>query len=391
LRRHGQPHLKIAENPAFYRMRMKDSDLQASQEIPNRPVKGRGAMGNVAHRFNVETRQAADDGWEPSLPPLPQTRLLVDSAKSIISRNDSPDIGFTQSLNPYRGCEHGCIYCYARPTHAYLGLSPGLDFETQIFYKPDAPRLLREALNHPDYVCSTIVLGTATDAYQPFERKQRLTRALLEIALETSHPISVVTKSSLILRDIDLWAELAKRNLSHVGISLTTLDGPLARQLEPRASAPQARLATMRELSDAGIPVSVFVAPLIPGLNDHELESLLQAARAHGATSATYTLLRLPHEVAGLFRDWLAWHAPEKVARIMSILYDLRGGRANDASFGNRMTGLGHFADLIRQRFELACRRHGLSRDFPALDTASFRPPPQPAPVPASERQLSLF
>ena len=370
-------------------MRMEDFDLQPSPEIPDRPVKGRGAVGNVAPRFSVETRQATDDGWEPALPPLPQTRLLVDSAKSIISRNDSPDIGFTQSLNPYRGCEHGCIYCYARPTHAYLGLSPGLDFETQIFHKPDAPRLLREELSHPDYACSTIVLGSATDAYQPFERKQRLTRELLEIALETNHPVSVVTKSSLILRDINLWTELAKRNLAHVGISLTTFDGPLALQLEPRASAPQARLAAMRELSDAGIPVSVFVAPLIPGLNDHELETLLQTARAHGTMSATYTLLRLPHEVAGLFRDWLAWHAPEKASRIMSVLYDLRGGRANDAHFGSRMTGLGHFADLIRQRFELACRRHGLSREFPALDTASFRPPPPP--VPASERQLSLF
>ena len=370
-------------------MRMEDFDLQPSPEIPHRPVKGRGAAGNVAHRFSVETRQAEDDGWEPTLPPLPQTRLLIDSAKSIISRNDSPDIGFTQSLNPYRGCEHGCIYCYARPTHAYLGLSPGLDFETQIFHKPDAPRLLREELSHPDYVCSTIVLGTVTDAYQPFERKLRLTRALLEIALETRHPISLVTKSSLILRDIDLWAELAKRNLAHIGISLTTLDGPLARQLEPRASAPAARLTAMHELSDAGIPVSAFVAPLIPGLNDHELETLLQAAQAHGATSAAYTLLRLPHEVAGLFSDWLAWHAPEKAARIMSVLYDLRGGRANDANFGSRMTGLGHFADLIRQRFELACRRHGLSRELPALDSGQFSPP---APAkPADERQLTLF
>ncbi len=368
---------------------MDDFDPHPSPEIPRQPVKGRGASGNVAHRFSVETRHAEDDGWEPAAPSNPRTRLLVDRAKSIVSRNDSPDIGFNQSLNPYRGCEHGCIYCYARPTHAFLGLSPGLDFETQIFMKPDAPRLLREEFSHPDYVCSVIALGTATDAYQPFERKEQLTRSLLEIFLETRHPVSVVTKSSLIVRDIDLWAELAQKKLAHIGISLTTLDGALARQLEPRASAPHARLEAMRLLTDAGIPVSAFVSPLIPGLNDRELEKLLATARDHGATSAGYTLLRLPHEVAGLFREWLDVHAPEKATRIMSVLYDLRGGRANDANFGSRMKGLGHFADLIRQRFDLACRRLGLAREWPALDTTGFRPPPPPRPV--NERQLSLF
>ena len=368
---------------------MDDFAPHPSSGIPPRPVKGRGAAGNVAHRFSVETRQAEDDGWEPAAPPNPKTRLLVDRAKSIISRNDSPDIGFDQSINPYRGCEHGCVYCYARPTHAYLGLSPGLDFETQIFIKPDAPRLLREELGRPDYVCSAIALGTATDVYQPFERKEKLTRRLLEIFLETRHPLSVVTKSSLIVRDIDLWAKLAENRLAHVGVSLTTLDAALARQLEPRSSAPQARLEAMRRLSDAGIPVSAFVSPLIPGLNDLELETLLAAARDHGATSADYTLLRLPHEVAGLFREWLAAHAPEKAARIMAVLYNLRGGRANDANFGSRMKGLGHFADLIRQRFELACRRLGLARDWPVLDTTGFRPPAAPRPV--DERQLPLF
>ncbi len=368
---------------------MEDFDLHPSQEIPPRPVKGRGAAANVAHRFSANTRQAVDDGWEPAEPSLPQTRLLVDSAKSLITRNDSPDVGFDQSLNPYRGCEHGCIYCYARPTHAYLGLSPGLDFETQIFHKPEAAQLLRAELSRPGYVCATIALGTATDAYQPFERRQRLTRALLEVLLETRHPVSVVTKSSLIVRDIDLWAELAQLNLAHVGISLTTLDGPLARQLEPRASAPPARLEAMRRLSEAGIPVSVFVAPLIPGLTDHELERLLTAARDHGAGSAGYTLLRLPHEVAGMFRQWLDWHAPEKAARVMSVLYDMRGGRANDPNFGSRMKGLGHYADLIRQRFELACRRLDLAREWPPLATAGFTPPPPPQP--ADARQMSLF
>lgn len=366
---------------------MEEFDLTPSPELPATPIKGRGATRNVAHRFSSDTRQAEDDGWQPEQTPLPQTRLLTDSAKSIISRNDSPDLAFDQSLNPYRGCEHGCIYCYARPTHAYLGLSPGLDFETQIFSKPDAASLLRDELSRPGYVCSPIALGTATDAYQPFERQTKLTRALLEVFLELGHPVSVVTKSSLITRDTDLWAALAQRNLAHVAISLTTLDGPLARQLEPRASAPHARLAAIETLAAAGVPVSVFVAPLIPGINDHELEKLLTAARERGARHASYTLLRLPHEVAGLFREWLEWHAPEKAARVMSVLYDLRGQRANDSNFGSRMTGLGHFAELIRQRFALACRRLSLETALPTMNTADFRPPPPRA----SERQLSLF
>ncbi len=367
---------------------MEAFELEPSSGIPERPIKGRGAVGNVPHRFSTETRRAEDDGWTPEQAPHPDTRLLPDTARSILSHNDSPDLGFDQSINPYRGCEHGCIYCYARPTHAYLGLSPGLDFETQIFHKPDAPALLREALSRPGYVCSPIALGTATDAYQPFERKAMLTRGLLEVMLETHHPVSVVTKSSLIQRDTDLWAQLASQRLAHVGISLTTLDGNLARELEPRASAPHARLAAIRRLSDAGVPVSVLVAPLIPGLNDHEMEKLLAAAREYGAAGATYTLLRLPHEVADLFRTWLDWHAPEKASRIMSVLYDLRGGRANDARFGSRMTGLGHFAELIRQRFDLACRRLGLTQDWPRLDVAAFQPPPAPS---GDERQLALF
>ncbi len=368
---------------------MAKHDPDPSPEIPDRPIKGRGAAANIAHRFSAETRRAVDDGWEQTAASRPQTRLLVDNAKRIISQNESPDLGFDQSLNPYRGCEHGCIYCYARPTHAWLGLSPGLDFETQIFSKPDAPRLLRAELAKSGYLCTPIALGTATDAYQPFERRENLTRRTLEVLLETRHPVSVVTKSSLIVRDTDLWAELARQNLAHVAISLTTLDGTLARQLEPRASAPHARLEAMEKLAAAGVPVSVFVAPLIPGLNDQELESLLASARNHGAGSARYTILRLPHEVATLFRDWLTWHAPEKAARVMSVLYDLRGQRINDPNFGSRMTGLGHFADLLRQRFELACRRLELSRDWPALDTTRFVPP-------ASDesrriRQLSLF
>lgn len=368
---------------------MDDFDLAPSPDVPSRPIKGRGAAGNIDHRFSSEQRNCVDDGWTPAEPSLPQTRLLIDSARSVISHNDSPDLDFEQSLNPYRGCEHGCIYCYARPTHAYLGLSPGLDFETKIYCKPDAPQLLRSELAKSNYVCSPIALGTATDAYQPFERQEKLTRSLLEVLLETQHPVSVVTKSALIRRDIDLWEELAKRNLAHVAVSLTTQNGPLARQLEPRASSPQARLDAISALTAAGIPVTAIVAPLIPGINDHELEKLLSAAKDAGACRARYTILRLPHEVAPLFREWLDWHAPEKAARVMSVLYDLRGGRFNNPNFGSRMTGLGHFAELLKQRFTLACRRLALDTTWPELDTTQFIAPTLPDTVEA--RQLSLF
>lgn len=368
---------------------MDDFDLNPDSTLPARPIKGRGATNNIAHRYSKETRQALDDGGTPEQPAHPATRLLTDNSRSILSHNESPDLPFTQSLNPYRGCEHGCIYCYARPTHAWLGLSPGLDFETQIFAKPNAAELLKEALAKPGYICSPIALGAATDAYQPFERQARITRDVLETLLACRHPVTVVTKSSLILRDIDLWRELAKHKLASVGISLTTLDGPLARQLEPRASAPHARLELIRQLSDAGVPVSAFISPLIPGLTDHELETLLASAREHGAGHATYTLLRLPHEVADLFREWLAWHAPQKAARIMSILYDLRGQRANDPNFGSRMTGLGHFATLIQQRFSLACRRMNFSQTEPVLDQSQFIRPTLSKPD--ASPQLSLF
>ncbi len=363
-----------------------DTDSPSNTSLPT--IKGRGTVENVPHRYSSELREPVDDGWAPLEPAKPQTRLLVDSAKSILSHNESPDLPFAQSLNPYRGCEHGCVYCYARPTHAWLGLSPGLDFETQIFAKPDAVRLLRNELSKPGYRCSPIALGTATDAYQPFERSERLTRGILELLLELKHPVSVVTKSALIERDIDLWQALAAHRLAYVAISLTTLDGPLARQLEPRASAPHARLRAMLTLAEAGVPVAAFISPLIPGLNDHEMEKLLAAAREHGATTASYTLLRLPHEVAGLFTDWLDRHAPGKATRVMSVLYDLRGQRINDANFGSRMKGIGHYADLIRQRFALACRRHGLDTSHIPLDTSQFSPRPAQAPGGA---QLALF
>ncbi len=367
---------------------MEEFDRPPPVELPAPTLKGRGAAGNVDHCFSTERRQAEDDGWWHEEAADPRTRLHVDTAKTVISHNDSPDLPFDQSLNPYRGCEHGCIYCYARPTHAWLGLSPGLDFETQIFHKPDAPRRLQEALAAPDYRCRPIALGTATDAYQPAERRLGLTRAILQVMLERRHPVTVVTKSALICRDLDLWSELARRNLAQVAISLTSLNADLARQLEPRASAPPARLEAIRRLAEAGVPVAVFTAPLIPALNDHELEHLLAAARERGAQLASYTLLRLPHEVAGLFKDWLDRHAPEKAARLMAVLYDLRGGKANDPRFGSRMHGLGHYADLIRQRFALACRRLGLTSEWPALDCSAFSPPPPERPA---QGQLSLF
>ena len=363
-----------------------DTDPPSNMTLPT--IKGRGTVENVPHRYSTELREPVDDGWQPMEPGKPQTHLLIDSSKSILSHNDSPDLPFEQSLNPYRGCEHGCVYCYARPTHAWLGLSPGLDFETKIFAKPDAVRLLREALSKPGYRCSPIALGAATDAYQPFERSERLTRGILELLLEFKHPVTIVTKSALIERDADLWQALAAQRLAHVAISLTTLDGELARQLEPRASAPHARLRAVRTLAEAGVPVAVFVSPLIPGLNDHELEKLLAAAHEHGATTASYTLLRLPHEVAGLFTDWLDRHAPEKAARVMSVLYNLRGQRINDANFGSRMKGIGHYADLIRQRFALTCRRLGLNTDEATLDTSLFSPNDSRAPGGA---QLALF
>ncbi|MFO1403761.1 MAG: PA0069 family radical SAM protein [Azonexus sp.] len=363
-------------------------DPPPDPRLPSRPRKGRGAVGNVDHRFTAWSRQAEDDGWWQDETPAPATHLRVDNAKSILSWNESPDLGFDRSLNPYRGCEHGCVYCYARPTHAWLGLSPGLDFETRLFYKPDAVSLLRTELAAPGYVCQPIALGTATDAYQPVERTQRLTRALLEALIGLDHPATLVTKSALVARDADLWSTLASRSLAAIAVSITGLDSELSRRLEPRAATPAARLRTVQTLADAGVPVGVLVAPIIPALNDHQLEAVLEAACDHGARFAGYTLLRLPHEVAGLFSEWLAHHAPEKAARLMAILYDLRGGRANDPTFGRRMTGLGHYADLIRQRFELACRRLGLATQWPQLDCSRFRPP---ATTRGAGGQLSLL
>ena len=340
-------------------------------------IKGRGATFNPAGRFAGTTGHAVDDGWyQESVPDSIATEVRPEAARSIISRNDSPDIPFTQSINPYRGCEHGCVYCYARPSHAYLDLSPGIDFETRLFYKADAARLLRAELARPGYRCQPIMLGANTDPYQPVEKRLGVTREILEVLLQTRHPVTIITKGTLVLRDLGLLQEFAAMNLVRVTVSLTTLDPELKRTLEPRAASPQARLRVITELARAGVPVSVLAAPLIPAVNDAELEQLLAAAAAAGATRAGYVLLRLPHEVKELFRAWLEQHLPLRAEHVMSLVQQARGGRDNDPRFGLRMRGTGPWAEMLRARFELARRRLGLSAErSPELDTGRFCPP----------------
>ncbi|MEZ4364350.1 MAG: PA0069 family radical SAM protein [Kofleriaceae bacterium] len=353
------------------------------------PVKGRGAQSNRSGRFEALSREAFDDGWElsedePARRPL-ATTVSLDHTRSILTRNDSPDIPFDQSLNPYRGCEHGCAYCFARPTHAYLGLSPGLDFETKLLAKPRAAELLRHELAKPSYVCRPIAMGTNTDPYQPIEREHRITRAILEVCLETEHPVSIVTKSANILRDLDLLTELARRGLALVFLSVTTLDRGLAGALEPRASRPQRRLDALSALSAAGVPVGVLSSPMIPGLNDHELEEILAAAQRHGARQAGYVLLRLPLEIKELFAEWLEQHAPDRAARVLALVRQTYDGKLYDARFGVRGKGSGPYAALIARRFEVACQRLGLARERIELDTTRFRRPSAP------RAQLALF
>lgn len=365
-----------------------DATQGVSQDPAVKVRVGRGAVSNPAGRFERKVVTDIDDGWtqpDPDeLPRLPTT-VQVDASRSIITRNDSPDVPFTQSINPYRGCEHGCVYCFARPTHAYFNLSPGLDFETRLFYKPDAVSLLSSELARPGYRCQTIALGTNTDPYQPIERDYRLMRGILELLLQCRHPVSIVTKGSLIERDLDVLAQLAEHRLVSVAISITTLRNDLKRTLEPRAAAPAARLRVIRSLRAAGVPVTVLVAPVIPMLTDQELEPILTAAQEAGAQCAGYVLLRLPFEVKQLFRDWLNAHEPLKAQHVMSLLNQLRGGRDNDPRFGFRQRGMGIYADLLARRFALACQRLGLNQgERPRLDTGGFVPP-------ASSPQLSLF
>ncbi len=349
-------------------------------------IKGRGSTGHLPGRFAVTTAQAEDDGWherdrEDEIASSPATRVTEERARSIISRNQSPDIPFQQSLNPYRGCEHGCSYCFARPSHAYLDLSPGLDFETRIFAKTNAPELLRKELAKPGYRCSPIALGINTDAYQPTERKLGLTRRIIEVLAETRHPFSLITKNALVERDLDLLAPMAREHLVQVYFSITTLDNHLSARLEPRASAPHSRLRAVRRLSEAGIPVGVMFAPVIPWVNDAELEAVLEAARDAGADSAGYVLLRLPHEVSPLFRDWLQTHLPQRAEHVMSTIQQLRGGKDYDARFGKRFSGDGVYAELLARRFDLAYRRLGFDRRrHRGLDVRKFVPPRPPSP-----------
>ena len=353
------------------------------------PRKGRGAASNPAGRFESTRTTAEDDGWGILDEPLPtlETAVQADTARSIIARNQSPDIPFTQSINPYRGCEHGCVYCYARPAHSYMNLSPGLDFEMRLFYKPDAVTLLKKELAAKNYRCSAIALGTNTDPYQPIEREYRVTRGILETLSALNHPATIVTKgAAIIARDIDLLADMASRNLMAVFVSITTLDKSLKRTLEPRAASPSTRLAVIKKLAAAKVPVGVMVAPVIPALTDHELENILEAAARAGANGASYVMLRLPYEVKDLFKQWLDVHEPLKASHVMSRLRELRSGRDNDPAFGSRMRGTGVYAKLFQRRFDLAKRKYGLDRDRQvALDTSQFIPPTADTP------QLSLL
>ena len=354
------------------------------------PIKGRGAASYVRGRFEKTAAHGEDDGWgsvyanasddsSDPIAPHPDTRVTEERARSVISRNDSPDIGFSQSVNPYRGCEHGCVYCFARPSHAYLDLSPGLDFETRLYAKTNAAERLRHELAKPGYVPSAIALGINTDAYQPIERRYQVTRSVLEVLAQCRHPVSFVTKSALITRDLDLLSAMAREQLVTVYFSITTLDNHLAAKMEPRATAPHGKLRAMRALSEAGVPVGVMVAPVVPMINDSELEHILEAAHAHGARGAGYVLLRLPHELKDVWREWLELHYPDRAAHVMSLIRQMRGGKDYDSRFGIRSRGEGPFAQLLAQRFAKAHARLGYGR-LPALDCSKFVPPRKPSP-----------
>jgi DNA repair photolyase len=351
--------------------------------------KGRGATSNPKVRFERSEVDPFDDGWgsierlRDETPP-PRTEIMADRTRSIISRNQSPDIPFEQSINPYRGCEHGCIYCYARPSHAYWGLSPGLDFETKIFAKFDAAKLLEEEISRPGYRCRVISLGANTDPYQPQERRLGITRSILEVLARCRHPFGIVTKSAAVTRDLDLLVPMAKHGLVRVFFSITTLDATLARRLEPRAAAPHRRLQALEEVSGAGVPCGVMMAPIIPAINDREIEAVLEASAKAGAAQAGYTLLRLPHEIKELFEAWLAEHEPLKLQRVLSLVRQYRSGKLYDSTFGRRMRGEGVYAEMISRRFALARDRFGLDRSLPPPREDLFRPPPR-------DGQLQMF
>ena len=345
--------------------------------------RGRGSLSNVSGRFEAERRVRADSRFDfaaeaaaNETPPPIATTVTMEACRTIITRNKSPDLGFDRSINAYRGCEAGCSYCYARPSHAYVGLSPGLDFESRLFAKPDAARALESELRRPGYECRMIALGTNTDPYQPIERRLKITRQILEVLAAANHPVGITTKSALVARDLDILGPMAERNLVRVFLSITTLDRRRARRMEPRAATPAKRLETLRALRDAGVPAGVMVAPVIPGLTDSEMERILEAAAWAGAKGAAYVLLRLPHEVKDLFREWLAENEPLRAGRVMTLVRQTRGGKLNDSAFHLRGRGRGAYADLIARRFRLAVRRLGLDAAPPKLDCTAFRPPP---------------
>ncbi|MBV8752506.1 MAG: PA0069 family radical SAM protein [Hyphomicrobiales bacterium] len=348
--------------------------------------RGRGAQSNASGRYEPLARVAFDDGWQSleDLPPF-STSVSVDASRKVITRNESPDIGFDRSINPYRGCEHGCVYCFARPTHAYLGLSPGLDFESKLFVKPDAPALLERELSAPNYTPRTIAIGTNTDPYQPIERRYEIMRQILEVLEQAGHPVGIVTKSALVLRDLEILARMAKRNLVKVAISVTTLDPKLARIMEPRAPTPSRRIEALRQLSAAGVPTAVMVAPIVPAINDAEIERILDAAAAVGVSGAGYVMLRLPLEVRDLFREWLMANYPDRYRHVFKLIREMRGGKDYDSTWGQRMKGSGPYAWMIGRRFEVACEKLGLNEEKVKLTTEHFRPP-RPSAV-----QLDLF
>ncbi len=382
--------MALYQAPSFEALEMlsrsRDADLARRELVQPERIRGRGAQSNRSGRFEPHQRENFDDGWG-SVEPLPvfETIEHVERAKSIITSNDSPDIGFERSINAYRGCEHGCSYCYARPSHAFLGHSAGIDFERDIYVKTNAIEALKAELGAKNYRPRPIAIGTNTDPYQPAERKHKLTRGILEVMLETRHPVMITTKSALIIRDLDLLTELARLNLVKVAISVTSMDHKLSRRMEPRASSPAKRLEAIRLLSEAGVPTAIFASPMIPAINDMELERILDAGKAQGAISASMILLRLPGEVRDVFREWLLRHFPDRVRHVLSLIRDTRGGSDNDPRFGTRMTGEGPYATLLRQRFDKARERYGLEVKLPPLRADLFEAPT------LETRQMSLF
>ena len=366
--------------------RSRDADLARRELVQPDRIRGRGAQTNRSGRFEVHQRDSFDDGWG-SVEPMPvfETIEHVERAKTIITTNDSPDIGFERSINAYRGCEHGCSYCFARPTHAYLGHSAGIDFERDIYVKANAVEALRAELAARNYRPKPIAMGTNTDPYQPAERTHRLTRGILDVMLETRHPVMITTKSALIIRDLDILTELARLDLVKVALSVTSMDHKLSRKMEPRASSPARRLEAIRLLSEAGVPTAIFASPMIPAINDMELERILDAGKAQGAISASMILLRLPGEVRDVFREWLLRHFPDRVRHVLSLVRDTRGGKDYDSRWGTRMTGEGPYATLLRQRFEKARERYGLDAKLPPLRADLFEAPKLESP------QMSLF